>query len=93
MKKILQWIGLALMLSGLVYMLLLQGGIASFATLAQPILFALLLISGAGAMLFGELLDKFLHAEQRIQTLEDAVRRLGGNLHSDCENCSDNDKS
>lgn len=92
MKKVLQWIGLALMLGGLVYMLLLQREVTPFAALAQPTIFALLLVAGAGAMLFGELLDKLLRTEQRVQALEDAVRRLGGDLPADGKARADADK-
>ena len=53
MKKVLQWIGLALVLAGLVYLLLLEKSSMDFQTLTKPLIFALLLAAGAGAMLFG----------------------------------------
>ena len=51
MKKVLQWIGLALVLSGLIYLLLLEKSGLDFQTLTKPLIFALLLAAGAGALL------------------------------------------
>ncbi len=80
MKKVLQWIGLALVLAGLVYLLLLEKSGMDFQTLTKPLIFALLLAAGAGAMLFGEGFDKLERTEKRVRDLEDEVRRLGGCL-------------
>lgn len=79
MKKVLQWIGLALVLAGLVYLLLLEKSM-DFQSLTKPLIFALLLTAGAGAMLFGEGFDKLARTEKRVRDLEDEVRRLGGGL-------------
>ena len=81
MKKIMQWVGLALVLIGLLYIIVLQKGGAEFAALTEPAVFALLLCSGAGALLFGELLGKLDSAEKRIYYLEEEIRRMknGGN--------------
>ena len=57
MKKVLQWIGLALVLAGLVYLLLLEKNGMDFQSLTKPLIFALLLTAGAGAMLFGDGFD------------------------------------
>ena len=80
MKKVLQWIGLALVLAGLVYLLLLEKSGMDFQTLTKPLIFALLLTAGAGAMLFGEGFDKLERTGKRVRDLEDEVRRLGGSL-------------
>ena len=80
MKKVLQWIGLALVLAGLVYLLLLEKNGMDFQSLTKPLIFALLLTTGAGAMLFGEGFDKLTRTEKRVRDLEDEVRRLGGGL-------------
>ena len=78
MKKIMQWVGLALVLVGLLYIIVLQKGGADFAALTKPAVFALLLCSGAGALLFGELLGKLDSAEKRIYNLEEEIRRMKG---------------
>ena len=81
MKKVLQWIGLALVLAGLVYLLLLEKNGMDFQSLTKPLIFALLLTAGAGAMLFGEGFDKLARTEKRVRDLEDEVlptlRELG----------------
>lgn len=76
MKKIMQWAGLALVLIGLLYVIVLQRGGAEFAVLTRPAVFALLLCSGAGALLFGELLGKLESSEKRINNLEEEIRRM-----------------
>ena len=78
MKKVLQWLGLALVLAGLLYLVFLEKSGMDFQTLTKPAIFALLLASGAGAMLFGESFDKVTRLEKRVRDLEDEVRRLGG---------------
>lgn len=78
MKKIMQWVGLALVLVGLLYIIVLQKGGAEFGVLTKPAVFALLLCSGAGALLFGELLGKLDSAEKRIYNLEEEIRRIKG---------------
>lgn len=80
MKKVLQWLGLALVLAGLLYLVLLEKSGMDFQTLTKPAIFALLLSAGAGAMLFGEGFDKIIRLEKRVRDLEDEVRRLGGGL-------------
>ena len=78
MKKVMQWVGLALVLIGLLYIIVLQKGGAEFSVLTKPAVFALLLCSGAGALLFGELLGKLDSAEKRIYNLEEEIRRMKG---------------
>ena len=78
MKKVMQWVGLVLVLIGLLYMIVLQKGGAEFAVLTRPAVFALLLCSGTGALLFGEILGKLDAAEKRINNLEEESRRMKG---------------
>ncbi len=84
MKKVMQWIGLALVLAGLLYCISLQRG-GDFAALTAPAVFALILCAGAGALLFGELLGKLDSAEKRISNLEEEIRRMksGGSPGAD----------
>lgn len=91
MKKVLQWLGLALVLSGLLYLLFLEKDGFDFQTLTKPAIFALLLASGAGAMLFGEFFDKLTRLERRVRSLEDEVRRLGGSVGGNAADRADAD--
>lgn len=90
MKKVLQWLGLALVLAGLLYLVFLEKSGMDFQTLTKPVIFALLLSAGADAMLFGEGFDKITRLEKRVRDLEDEVRRLGGGLSGSADDAGAN---
>ena len=91
MKKVLQWLGLALVLSGLLYLLFSEKSGFDFQSLTKPAIFALLLAAGAGAMLFGEFFDKLTRLERRVHDLEEEVRRLGGDPDGTAQGKADTD--